>query len=203
MLRITKNISESYNFEYTLKANRRKFIKLTASFGLFLWADAWSITERQTARATECTPPVIDGPRNPQQIGLLPPQDIGDIWSIFNYIGQAWRNGEFCQIKTLQDFKPIIDLKTYRMPSYLTEYREAIRIFRQLKLQFGEQEALRKIFFEKQDPYLCEYVLSEFLQLQISQGGFLKFGYMNYLGYEGGPFDDPSHLPYRGVQYSC
>ena len=183
--------------------NRHNFIKLAATFGLVVWADGWGmITKPQTALA-DVVLPLFDEQINPEKTGILPPQDMHDIWSIFNYIGQAWQNGEFCNIKTEQDLKPIIDLKTSQVPSYLTEYQEAIAFFRDLKSKYGEQEALRKLFFEESLPRIRQYVLSEFLYLQISQGGFLKFGYKNYLGYMAAPFDDPAHLPYRGVEYSC
>lgn len=181
--------------------NRRNFIKLAASFGLIAWADGWGITQAQTAYAD--VTPIKDGLTNPNLTDILPPEDMHDIWSIFNYIGQAWQNAEFCNIKTEQDFKPIIDLKTSQTPSYLTEYQKAIAFFRDLKSKYGESEALRKLFFEDSEPGIRQNVLSEFLYLQIAQGGFLKFGYKNYLGYMAGPFDDPSNLPYRGLEFPC
>ncbi|HEV8579123.1 MAG TPA: hypothetical protein VGX68_08570 [Thermoanaerobaculia bacterium] len=174
---------------------RRGFLKLAATLGLTLW-----VTPAGAARLVFAGQDEITGPRNPELTGLLLPEEVRDLWRIFEFIGSTWDNGKLTTIASRQDLKKILDLKTGAVPSYLTEYREAVRIFHSLRAQFGDKEALRRILFEEPDARLRQFVVVEFLRLQVASGGFLRFGgYKNYPGYPGGPFDDPSNLPYRPI----
>jgi hypothetical protein len=174
---------------------RRGFLKLAATLGLTLW-----VSPAGAARLVFAGEEEITGPRNPQLTGSLRSDEVRDLWKIFEHIGTTWDNEDLTTIDSRQDLERILDLKTEIVPSYLTEYREAVRIFRNLRAQFGEQEALRRILFEEPDARLRQYVVVEFLRLQVAAGGFLRFGgYRNYPGFPGGPFNDPSHLPYRPI----
>ncbi len=143
----------------------------------------------------------------PEQTGFLDDEEMQDIWTIFSFIGQQWDNGNVCILNTEQKFKPIIDQKTSQVPSYLTEYRNAIQQFRTLQNEYGEQEALQILFLETPSSSSIRiYVLHEFLKLQIANGGFRGFNssYLNYLGWmKGGIFSDPEHPAYRGLDYIC
>ncbi len=171
---------------------RRGFLKLAATLGLSLW-----VSPAGTARLAFAQEE-ITGPRNPHLTGGLRSDEVRDLWSLFAFIGATWDNGELSTIASRQDLERILDLKTGAAPSYLTEYREGVRTFRGLRSQHGEREALRRILFETPDTRLRQFVVLEFLRLQVASGGFARFGgYRNYPGFQGGPFDDPSDLPYR------
>jgi hypothetical protein len=92
--------------------------------------------------------------------------------------------------------------KTTQEPSSLTEYRETLAIFRSLRREHGEAEALSKLFSLDTSSPAHKYVLSEFITLQVIRGGFRKFGYVNYQGAMGGTFNNPAQLPYRGVPHT-
>jgi hypothetical protein len=174
---------------------RRGFLKLAATLGLTLWVSPGGTAQLVFAQDEEIT-----GPRNPELTGVLVRGEVRDLWTIFTFIGATWDNSELTTIASRQDLKRILDLKTGVAPSYLTEYREGLRIFRTLRAQLGEQEALRLVFFETPDPRLRQFVVLEFLRLQVASGGFARFGgYRNYPGFPGGPFDDPSNPPYRPI----
>ncbi len=174
---------------------RRGFLKLAATLGLTLW-----VSPAGAARLVFAGKEEITGPRNPELTGLLRFDEVRDLWKIFELIGSTWDNRKLTTIESRQELKRILDLKTGSAPSYLTEYREGVRIFRSLRQQFGQPEALRRILFEEPDARLRQYVVVEFLKLQVASGGFLRFGgYRNYPGYPGGPFNDPSRLPYRPI----
>lgn len=171
---------------------RRGFLKLAATLGLSLF-----VSPAGTARLAFAQEE-ITGPRNPGLTGRLRPDEVRDLWSLFAFIGATWDNAELSTIDSRQDLESVLDLKTGAAPSYLTEYREGVRILRGLRSQHGEREALRRVLFETPDARLRQFVVLEFLRLQVATGGFARFGgYLNYPGFRGGPFDDPSDLPYR------
>lgn len=171
---------------------RRGFLKLAATLGLTLW-----VSPAGTARLVFAQDEVA-GPRNPGLTGALRPDEVRDLWTIFAYIGSTWDNAEHAGLDSRRELAEVLDLKTGAPPSYLTEYREGVRIFRRLRAEVGEDEALRRIFFETPDPHLRQFVVLELLRLQVASGGFARFGgYRNYPGFRGGPFDDPSDPPYR------
>jgi len=174
-------------------ATRRDFIKMTTALGLSAWFSSGSLALRLVAADD------LDSPRNPTLTGRLRPQEVRDLWSLFEYIGSAWDGAGFCTISSESALRPILDQKTGLAPSYLTEYRRAVKTFRELRDQFGQEEGLRRFFFTSDDPFLRRYVVLELLTLQVAFGGFRRFGYKNYAGFMGGPFDDPGHLPYRSI----
>lgn len=175
---------------------RRGFLKLAATLGLSLW-----VSPAGTARLAFAQEE-ITGPRNPGLTGALRADEVRDLWSLFAFIGTTWDNGTLSVIDSRQDLEQVLDLKTGVAPSYLTEYREAIRILRNLRSLHGEREALRRVLFETPDARLRQFVVLEFLRLQVATGGFARFGgYRNYPGFRGGPFDDPSDPPYRPASH--
>jgi hypothetical protein len=142
----------------------------------------------------------MDGLRSPERIGLLGEEDMQDLWSIFDFIGTQWGTWQDCQITTVYDLKPIIDLKTSKKPSYLTEYQEALVLFRNRRSEEDEEKALRWLFSLEATSPVQQYVLAEFIKLHVAQGGFRTFGYVNYQGYMRGTFNNHARLPYRDAR---
>jgi hypothetical protein len=177
-------------------ATRRDFLRLTTALGLSVWFSPGCLALRLDAADD------LESPRNPTWTGRLRPREVHDLWSLFDYIGSAWGSAGFCTIASEGALRPILDQKTGLSPSYLTEYRRAVKTFRQLQDQFGQEEALRRFFFVVDDPFLRRYVVLELLTLQVAFGGFRRFGYKNYAGFMGGSFDDREHLPYRTISDS-
>lgn len=186
---------------YTI--TRRDFLQFLAALGLTWSAGAGCVPRVAAVAATPggggpgAAPATCAGMRQPATTGVLTGLESREMWSLFAYVGDAWDNGRYCRINSESLLRPVLDAKTSATPSYLTEYRIAIGVLRELRRQYGDQEALRRFFFAQPDPCVQQYTVAEFLNLQVAQGGFRRFGYVNYAGFMGGPFDDPARLPYR------
>lgn len=184
---------------------RREFIELLAAMGLTFVAGSGCVPRSASSMGPELSASGVltpaDAPcgslREPQRLGKLTHAEAQELWSVFVHIGAAWGNAKYCILQDIEALRPILDAKTDNLPSYLYEYQSAIEVLAQLRQQYGHQEALQKFLFAQPDSCARKYVVAEFINLQISQGGFRRFGYKNYVGFMGGPFDDVSRLPYR------
>lgn len=176
--------------------NRRDFLRLVAALGL-TWSGGAACVAERAAAAVASDQAACAGMRQPTVVGTLTDVESSEMWRLFSYIGDAWQNGAYCRIDSASMLRPVLNAKTRATPSYLTEYRIAIDVLRELRRRYGDQEALRRFFFDQPDLCVKQYTVAELLNLQVSQGGFRRFGYVNYAGFMGGPFDNPAHLPYR------
>ncbi|HLL46533.1 MAG TPA: hypothetical protein VK399_07480 [Longimicrobiaceae bacterium] len=144
--------------------------------------------------------------RRPLETGLLDAHEKQHLHRAFGYLRKKWEMEAHC-VLTQADFHDILDLKTSRPPSYLAEYRETSVLLQCLTDEFGgfERAAEQLLYFDPNDREFAKkrighihyFVVREFLNLLVTQGGFRRFGYVNYAGWRGGRYDDPSHLPYR------
>jgi hypothetical protein len=145
--------------------------------------------------------------RNPELTGELPLSGIDRLWRIFEHIGGHWSNAADVAMDR-QRFARILALKVSEFPSYLTEYSDASDLFSRLEAQLGDSaQALRVLFTPPSSTapdfpstplgHAQTYVVTEFINLQIANGGFRHFGYVNYPGWIGGPLADVAELPYR------
>ena len=141
--------------------------------------------------------------RGPGHTGRLSESQLTQLWEIFDHIGKAWGNRELCTIQNLQQFEPIITLKTTQAPSYLTEYHRALEIFQGFCKDHDPQQALHRLYFEHRDEHLKRFVITEFLRLHIAHGSFRFLPYHNVVGFTGGPFSNDDQLPYRSLSDSC
>jgi hypothetical protein len=190
--------------------DRRYFLKVgsLATLGLFFHHQSvWACDTSMAFLLQQLTEGELM--RNPNQVGSLHSRDFRELWSIFYYIGRKWEDGQFCIVNE-KGLTHALRTKTIFMPSYLTEYRKAAEILRCLKTELDEQKALEQLFFvppgvstffSSRLGHIRKFVISEFIRYQVSQGAFRKFGYVNYRGYSGGRYADPSHLPYRGLDH--
>jgi hypothetical protein len=186
-------------FTREFQSSRRDFIKLMSSLGLVTLTGSGCalLSPVEKRRHSEIAL------RNPERIGRLTNSQLGELWQIFDYIGEAWESREFCSIQEIKQLEAIITLKTTRIPSYFTEYLSAISIFKQLRKALDPQQALHHLYFEDVDEHLKRFVVEEFLRLQIAYGGFRFLPYQNVVGFTGGSFRDDEQLPYRGLDDSC
>lgn len=185
-------------------ATRRDFLRLFAALGLGPWlapACVGAGAQKSSTRPPAALDPPVpvparpDGLRSPAVTGSLDDAELDDLWTIFAHIDDTWDNQ--CTIDTRAAFQAIIDLKTARTPSYLTEYRSAVAKFRALRTEYEQPRALHRLFFGQDDPHIHHHVIAELLRLHVVHGGFRAFGYANYKGFPGGPFADREKPPYR------
>ncbi len=174
-------------------SNRRKFIKTTSAVGittLLLPGKLLAFLEQFNFSDT-----AIDI-RNQDQTGKLQSNEIDILWRLYKYIGHYWDTSHYTNISKYIKFSEIINLKTSIKPSYLFEYRSAIS---QLSYTTTKDKAydFESFLLKNTDEYSKKFVSLEFFNLNISSGGFKRFGYKNYFGFQGGRFDNLKNLPYR------
>ncbi|PZR30462.1 MAG: hypothetical protein DI526_22430 [Caulobacter segnis] len=141
---------------------------------------------------------------SPKVTGVLDQADIDQLWSIISYIGEAWRLAARSTLDRSR-FKDLVALKTTQTPSYYTLYRMTTALYTSLSRQYGPKGALAYLYTPNpaSPPQNWEVVrawaIQEFANLYVSQGAFRAYGWWLFPGFAGGPFDDPNHLPYRGI----
>ncbi|MCW3074648.1 MAG: hypothetical protein JWP69_1717 [Flaviaesturariibacter sp.] len=148
---------------------------------------------------TEDMPPLP----NPGTTGSLVPGDITTLYNIASYTGFFWDIPNSFSAFTLEELTEFVNLKTQIQPSYFTVYNQALSLYQLLSNEFGPQGALS--FLYTPNPLYPPpnwdavrwYVIQEFLSMFITSGNFRFYGWVNYPGWMGGPYNDPSHLPYR------
>jgi hypothetical protein len=143
---------------------------------------------------------------SPDQTGTLTEAEVAVLWALFEQIGQRWQNGSYCLIDSQEALAEILALKTEEVPSYYAEYRLASQVLNGVAQQEGADQTLEAVLgFPTDKPstaggHVRTYTLTEFLRLQVTQGGFRVLGYLNYPGFEGGTMEDPKNLPYRALE---
>lgn len=189
---------------------RRDFLKAgsLAALGLFFSHElVWACDTSMAYLLQQL--PEGEKMRSPEKVGVLRFKQFRELWSIFAFIGRKWEDSKFSPVKE-GGLRRVLRAKTIGTPSYLTEYREAVHIHRCLRTELGEQKALEQLFyvpagakdfFSSRLGHVRKFVITEFIRYQVSQGAFRKFGYVNYWGFTGGPYNDPKHLPYRGLDH--
>jgi len=208
---MTEKQARAEGHERSPELHRRDFLKagsLAALGLLFRHETVWACDASMAFLLQQL--PKGESMRSPEKVGSLRAKDFHELWSIFTYIGRRWQTGEFSNV-TMRGLRAVVRYKTTLTPSYLTEYKEAAEILRCLKAELGEQKALEQLFFVPQGAtdffssrlgHVRRFVITEFIRYQVLQGAFRKFGYVNYRGFRGGKYSDPSRLPYRGLHHA-
>ena len=133
---------------------------------------------------------------DPETTGLLRDEQKDALWSVFDHIGERWRNAAFNEVARTE-FDHILDLKTSRTPSYLAEYVSAVNLLGASAAWMGNAGSAVGALFDdvgvdgSPQRHAHTYIVSEFIRLQVAFGGFRKWGYVNYPGYAGGSFRNP------------
>lgn len=149
----------------------------------------------------------IGGPvcHDPVAATLIDPEDRelsdgakDDLWSIFVEIGRCWGNLPDDSISVKSSWLEFVYAKTHDEPSYVGEYMNAIAVVQELVEIYPAEQAFQKLFLDNGIPagppttrvaHAKNYVIDEFIRVQIVAGGFKGFGNphpWNYGGFVGG-----------------
>jgi len=135
----------------------------------------------------------------------LDPEVYGSMFNLFEQIGIFWGNmTDATPCKSL--LYTFMDGRMRLYPIYRVYYIQSGKILDALIKEMGNEKAYRFLFTDKkinQKPIetplalVRQKVSNEFISLQLSLGGFKKFGADNYLGYIGGAYIPGEKPPYR------
>jgi len=146
---------------------------------------------------------------SPDQTGTLQPTDVDTLYQITLYPQKKWSIDSQQNDLDPTVFTNFINFKTQEEPSYYTAYSQTLMLYNALVNQFGSADQAMDYLYtpNPQTPpqnwdVVRNWAIKEFLLLFIISGNFRAYGWMNFPGWMGGgPFNDPNHLPYRGINY--
>jgi hypothetical protein len=161
----------------------------------------WGVGQRTGARLQS----LVDGlpadvaVRNEERIGVPDPAVVAGLWHLARLLAARWDLTASLTIREA-DFVRFVTAKTSEPPGYLTEYEAAVATHRAagedvgalFEARFRTSRAETEAFAR-----LHRFVIREFLEWLVANGGFRRFGYVNYRGFSGGPLGDPARPPYR------
>jgi hypothetical protein len=135
----------------------------------------------------------------------LTPETVAGFWRLFVAICRQWDN--VADPSTMQTrFRGFLGNRVERNPSYVMEYRNAVAVIAELTQERGEQEAYNFLLTNAEAAHsppetplqrARQRVANEFINLQLSLGGFRAFtGARNYPGYIAG-VNGSGPAPYR------
>lgn len=152
---------------------------------------------KEVSPAGESPPPLPD----PDTTGTLDATEQATLWFLISYIGVKWGIQASSDL-TEDTFQWYLSLKTTKTPSYYTAYRTAISIYEALLAQHHDQAP--DLFYTPDGgaslpgwDVVRQWVIKEFITIYVKRGAFRAYGWHNYLGYGGGPYNNPDDLPYR------
>ena len=125
--------------------------------------------------------------------GKLADDEIESLWEVFVHIGRTWGESKDDPGYQRSQWLEFVHVKTEREPSYLGEYRNALRVLAELRE--AQQEGMwDKLFFEHgagDKPttrlgHLRTFVVEEFIKVWLTSGGFKTYGAGNYNSYISG-----------------
>lgn len=128
----------------------------------------------------------------------LGPGEIDALWRIFVEIGRCWENLTDDSVSVKSSWREFIHAKTHDSPSYVGEYKNCIAVVQELVAIYGHDDAFQRLFLNNGIPegppttrlaHAKQYVIDEFIRVQVVAGGFKGFvipSPLNYKGYVGG-----------------
>lgn len=140
-------------------------------------------------------------------VGSLADEDVSAITSFAGWSIDAWG---FESMDGYQDFlKSVLQLKASTSPSYLEEYRNAANLIRDVRSRSStEPEAFVYLLFAERNGLASistrlgrarKFVFDEIVQHLVANGGFKKFGLVNYGGRINLPFTNPNSYRRAGL----
>lgn len=121
--------------------------------------------------------------------GSLTEEEQETLWELFQQIGRVWNNVWNDSAGQRSSWLEFVTIRCHEAPSYLEEYRNAIRVIEELTATHGLVEGYERLFLhgELADGSLRSpirtrldhakvYVVNEFIRVQIVAGGFRGFG---------------------------
>ena len=182
--------------------DRRKLVKMGLTMGAFSLFpfSCIQISDQHTSELLKFISH-SDVPVNEKQIGELTSVEFKTLSSLCSYVNQIWELTLNLD-QYLQTLNADLKLKTNEVPSYLTEYKNAIELVDLFEgfnghiddgwstLLFGEftQEDLSSTKIGRARRLVFSEIITHFVPIS---GGFKAFGLMNYRGYFGGSYASP------------
>ncbi|XPF95914.1 hypothetical protein ACM9HF_07845 [Colwellia sp. RE-S-Sl-9] len=136
-------------------------------------------------------------------------QDIFEtMFKLFEHIGVYWKNMDN-STPYRSELYVFMQNRINLYPIYQEYYKTAYTTINQMILEVGAENCYEIIFT---DPYanlppvdsnlsiVRQKVSNEFIDFQLSIGGFKSFGAKNYPGYIGGAFIPGEAVPYRTME---
>ena len=123
---------------------------------------------------------------------VLTHANIEFLWNIFAQIANTWHNVKFNSSNLKSSWLEMIEAKSNIAPSYTGEYVNAIYCVQELIDMYGEEDAFHRLFLANGIPagppvtrlaHAKQYVINEFIIMQVMASGFKHFGGVNYHGY--------------------
>lgn len=143
---------------------------------------------------------------SPEQTGTISAASIDLFYAITSYAKIKWALSVDATLDPTV-FTNFINNKTQISPSYFTAYLQTEALYYTLVQQLGSADKAMNYLYtpnpstppENWD-VIRNWAIKEFLILFIICGNFKAYGWLNFPGWMGsGPFNDPNHLPYRGI----
>ncbi len=140
---------------------------------------------------------------NPDQTGTLAANDIQTLYAVASFGVTKWTLDAAYNKFDYGEFENFVGLKTGQTPSYFTAYNQVLTLYNVLVGQMGQEAALNYLYTPSPSvpPENWEVVrywgIQEFLNLMIVSGNFMSYGWKNFPGWMGGPYNNPNNLPYR------
>jgi hypothetical protein len=123
------------------------------------------------------------------------PRDLLDaelqgLWEIFREIGRHWGNVRDDSAGLHSSWLEFVTQRATTRPSYVGEYANALRVMEELVSKYTYDDAFQKLFFDNGLPtaqggrppppttrlaHAKQYVVDEFMKVQIVAGGFKDF----------------------------
>lgn len=185
----------------TTKISRRTFIRAGLATGFMALVPVEGLSFTLLSDDLEpIGPNALDNvPYNDSYTGTLLPEESFLIVQFAYWAISAW---EFKKMENYQDMLlDTLNLKTIKTPSYLAEYQSAARLIRDVQNRFdSEQETFLYLMFTRRNEKeklktrlgrAQNFVFDELVRHIVSNGGFRRFGLVNYSGYANLPFTDP------------
>ena len=154
----------------------------------------------QQANRLASPPPLPD----PELTGSLSANEIDTLYSIAIYAGTKWQlTGQSAFDKA--EFEGFLCYKSQQTPSYFTAYKDTLALYQTLVAEIGAEAALDYLYTPNPSTPPADWdvtrywAIRQFLILFVTSGNFRSYGWVNFPGWMGGPYSDPSNLPYRGI----
>jgi hypothetical protein len=122
-------------------------------------------------------------------VGELTPVELDALWELFQQIGREWQNVWNDSAGQRSSWLEFVQTRCRQRPSYLEEYRSAVKVIDALVREHGMVEGYRRLLLDKSIPERLKarpaktrlehakvFVVNEFIRVQIAAGGFRGFG---------------------------
>lgn len=126
---------------------------------------------------------------------VLTAHEMDVLWRLFQEIGRTWDNVIHDSANLKSSWLEFIRAKTGRDPDYAGEYANAVSVVEELVRLYGEDKAYTLFFLGNGIPdgppttqiaHAKQYVVDEFIRMQVLASGFKSWGGRNYKGYIAG-----------------